>query len=219
MLRHRTSALQQEVVLRILPHGPVQELDPAPEPLQLLQEHHQMDVVARQTIGIGDQHPTDAARPHGIAQPVQAGPVQRRPAAPVIPEDGLACQLLALPAEVGAQAPELLLDGLGLRLARAVETRTYPLSSWLTSCAGGERAPASISAVRLPVELQPRMSMYARSHRRAPSAVGCTCRRTCQWRFIGPSPIVFPIGNRAGPLLHPTAQPQRPSRPGQSQPP
>ncbi|CAO3356244.1 hypothetical protein [Azospirillum melinis] len=41
------------------------------------------------------------------------------------------------------------------------------------------------------------MSMYARSHCRAPSVVACIWRRTCQWRFIGTSPICVQIGNRA----------------------
>jgi hypothetical protein len=62
------------------------------------------------------------------------------------------------------------------------------------------------------------MSMYARSHRRAPSITGCVCRRTSHWRFIGSSPITLWIGTYAAPLLHLTPQPQRSPRPGQSQP-
>ena len=61
--------------------------------------------------------------------------------------------------------------------------------------------------------------MYARSHRRAPSITGCLCRRTCQWRFMGTSPITPWIGKYAEPLLHPFAQPQGAPRPGQSQTP
>ncbi len=61
--------------------------------------------------------------------------------------------------------------------------------------------------------------MYARSHRRAPSITGCTCRRTSQWRFIGSSPITLWIGKYAGPLLRLTPQPQSSSPPGQDQPP
>ena len=61
--------------------------------------------------------------------------------------------------------------------------------------------------------------MYARSHRRAASITGCTCRRTCQWRFIGTSPITPWIGKYAAPLPHPLAQPQSSSPPGQDQPP
>jgi hypothetical protein len=63
------------------------------------------------------------------------------------------------------------------------------------------------------------MSMYARSHRRAPSITGCLCRWTCQWRFIGTSPITLWIGNHASPVLHLTPQPQSSSPPGQSQTP
>ncbi len=61
--------------------------------------------------------------------------------------------------------------------------------------------------------------MYARSHRRAPSITGCLCRWTCQWRFIGTSPITLWIGNHASPVLHLTPQPQSSSPPGQSQTP
>jgi hypothetical protein len=63
------------------------------------------------------------------------------------------------------------------------------------------------------------MSLYARSHRRAPSLTGCTCRRTSQWRFIGTSPITPWIGTYAAPLPHPLAQPQSSSPPSQDQPP
>jgi len=77
---------------------------------------------------------------------------------------------------------------------------------------------SSTGAVRLSDVLQPRMSMYARSHRRAPSAATCICRRTCQWRFIGTSPITFLIGNRAGLLLRAIPQPQRQPPPIQNQP-
>jgi hypothetical protein len=67
ILRHGTSSLQQEVVVRVLPYGPAQELDLAPEPLQRIQKDHQLDVIAREGIGIGHEHPLNASGPHGIA--------------------------------------------------------------------------------------------------------------------------------------------------------
>jgi hypothetical protein len=108
----------KEVILWVPPHRPIQELTPAAGALQLLQEDHQLDVVARQAIGVGDQHPLDLAGPHRIAQPVQAWAVQRCPAEPVIPEDVFACKLLTARVEMGVEPVELLLDGLSLRLTR-----------------------------------------------------------------------------------------------------
>ncbi len=53
--------------MRVLPYGPAQELDLAPEPLQRIQKDHQLDVIAREGIGIGHEHPLNASGPHGIA--------------------------------------------------------------------------------------------------------------------------------------------------------
>ncbi|MCR6630164.1 MAG: hypothetical protein NVV74_09010 [Magnetospirillum sp.] len=114
----RTPDLQQQVILWVPPHRSIQKLDPAAKALQFLQEHHQLDVVARQPVGVGDQDPLDLTGPHGIAQSIQARTVQRRPAVSVIPEDVLAGEVLTARVDMGAEPVELLLDGLGLRLTR-----------------------------------------------------------------------------------------------------
>jgi hypothetical protein len=116
VLGHRAADLQEQLVLRVPAHRPVQEGDLAAEALELPQQDHELDVVARQAVGIGDQHLRDLARPHRIAQPIQARAVEGRAAEAVIAEDGLARQLHAPGAKMGAQPFELLLDGLGLRL-------------------------------------------------------------------------------------------------------
>jgi hypothetical protein len=117
VLGHGTADLQQELVLGVPAHRPVQEGDLAAEAFELFQQHHELDVVARQAVGVGDQHPVHLARPHNVAQPVQARAVQRRSAVAVVTEDVLARQRYILGVEMGAQPIELLLDGLGLRLA------------------------------------------------------------------------------------------------------
>lgn len=143
VLGHRPADLQQELVLRVAPDRPIQEGDLTPGALEFLQEHHQLDVVARQAVGIGDQHLRDLTRPHRVAQPVQAWAVERRPAVAIIAEDALARQRHPLAVQMGAQPLELLLDGLGLRLALGVDTRTYNATvsaRLLWSCRGGARA-------------------------------------------------------------------------------
>ena len=117
VLGHRTTDLQQQLVLRIASHRPIQEDHLATGALELLQQHHELDVVARQAVRIGDQHLGDLAYPHRIAQPIQARAVERRPAAAVIAEDALARQHHTLAAQMSAQPLELLLDGLRLGLA------------------------------------------------------------------------------------------------------
>ncbi|PWC56525.1 hypothetical protein TSO221_01810 [Azospirillum sp. TSO22-1] len=72
-------------------------------------------------------------------------------------------------------------------------------------------------AARLSHGLVPR-SMYARSHRRAASFAGCRVRRTCQWRFIGTSPISIEIRNRAAPSPRAIAQTQSTPPPAQGEP-
>jgi hypothetical protein len=59
VLGHRPADLQQELVLRVAPHRPIEENGLASSALELLQEHHPLDVVARQAVGIGDQHLRD----------------------------------------------------------------------------------------------------------------------------------------------------------------
>ena len=64
--------------------------------------------------------------------------------------------------------------------------------------------------------LQPRMRLYARSHRRAPSLAVSIWRRTCHERFIDTSPITFQIGNRVSPPRLVTTQGQRTPPPAQN---
>src|SRR3954451_15174563 len=64
---------------------------------------------------------------------------------------------------------------------------------------------------------QPRISRYARSHRRAPPAAGSMRRRICHWRLMSPSPITIGVGNgaRPRPILITPAQGVAPPAQGQ----
>ena len=59
--------LQEQLILRVPSHRPVQEGHLAAGALELLEQHHELDVVARQTVGIGDQQPVHLARPYRVA--------------------------------------------------------------------------------------------------------------------------------------------------------
>src|SRR3954451_2989811 len=65
---------------------------------------------------------------------------------------------------------------------------------------------------------QPRISRYARSHRRAPSAAGSMRRRICHWRLMSPSPITIGAGNGARPRPIPITPAQGVAPPAQGQP-
>lgn len=56
--------------VRVPSHRSVQKHHLAAGMLEFLQQHHELDVVARQAVGIGDQDLRHLTRPHRIAQPV-----------------------------------------------------------------------------------------------------------------------------------------------------
>ncbi len=116
VFRHRPANLQQQMVVGILAHRPVQKHDLAAPPLQFFQQYHLMDVVARQPVGVGDQHPIHLRGPDRIPQAIQARSVQTRPAVAVVAENVLRGQFPALAPKVGSQPLQLLLDRLGLGL-------------------------------------------------------------------------------------------------------
>jgi hypothetical protein len=106
--------------VRVGAHRPVDELDRAAEALELVEQDHLVDVVAGQAIGLGAQDAVELAQPHRIPQPIQAGPVQARPALPIIAERAGLGQMPAPVGDGGPQALQLLVDGLrvGLLLGR-----------------------------------------------------------------------------------------------------
>ncbi len=137
--------------MRILAHGPLQEFDLAAVPLQLLQQHHLVNVVAGQPVGRRDEHAVQPRRRDRVAQPVQAWPLQTRAAVAVVAEDVLLAQVPPLPSmgrHMRPQALQLLLSALRLRLARRRDARVHanslhgpPPASLLGSSAPPLRLP------------------------------------------------------------------------------
>ena len=78
--------LQQQMIVRVVAHRAVEELGGAAGLRPLLEEHHLVDVVAREPVGRGDQHAVDLAAPHGIAQAVEPRARQHGTAIAVVAE-------------------------------------------------------------------------------------------------------------------------------------
>jgi len=75
VLRDRPADLQQQLIVRIGAHRPVQELHLAAAGGQLLDQQHLMDVVAGQPVRRGHHDDVQLGQRRMIAQPVQARPV------------------------------------------------------------------------------------------------------------------------------------------------
>ena len=119
ILSYGAPDLQQQMVVRVVAHGPVQELGCAAGTSPFLQEHHLVDVVARQAVGRRDQHAVDLAALDGVAQAVEPWAHQRGTAVAVVAEhmggvEGPA--LGGMRADMGDKARELLFNGLVLDL-------------------------------------------------------------------------------------------------------
>jgi hypothetical protein len=117
ILGHGAADLQQELVVRVAAHGPVQEHDLRPVLLQLLDQKHLMHVVARQPIWGRDQDPIQPGTRSGVTQAIEAGSSEASATIAVVAEDAIHGHAPALPLGMGAEAIELLVSGLGLGLA------------------------------------------------------------------------------------------------------
>ena len=117
ILGHGTPDLQQQLIVRVTAHRPVEELHLRPMLLQLLDQEHLMNVVASQAVRRGDQDAIQPGTRRCVAQAVQAGAAQHSPAATVVAEDPLGRQGPAPHRGVGVQPLELLFSGLRLGLA------------------------------------------------------------------------------------------------------
>jgi hypothetical protein len=105
------------LVVRVLGHRPIEELDLTTVLLQLLDQEHMMDIVTRQSIGICDEHLVERSQGRPVAEAVKAGPFERGAAVAVIAKDVLLGELPALSLDVPPQPLDLLIDGLCLCLA------------------------------------------------------------------------------------------------------
>ena len=125
VLGDRPADLQQQLVVRVLAHRPVQELHPAAVAGQLLDQQHLMNVVAGQPVRRGHQNNVKIGQRRMIPQPVQPRPAQAGAAIAVIAVDVLVLQLPAAPGYRRAQPVKLLLDGLRLGLAGGRHPRIH----------------------------------------------------------------------------------------------
>src|SRR3954453_3448129 len=149
VLGHGAPDLQQQMVVRVVAHGPVQELGGTTGARPLLQEHHLMDVVAREAVGRGDEHAVDLAALDGVAQAVKPRSGPRSTAVAVVAERVGRIERPALGgvrADVGGQAPELLLNGLALDLVTGRDTAVDRYAHGRPPA--GSAAPAALRPAR-----------------------------------------------------------------------
>ena len=125
VLRDRPADLQQQLVVRIRAHRPVQELHLAAAGGQLLDQQHLMDVVAGQPVRRGHQDNVQLGQRRVIAEPVQPRPADTGAAIAVIAVDVLVIQLPATLRDRRTQPVKLLLDTLRLGLADGRHPRIH----------------------------------------------------------------------------------------------
>jgi hypothetical protein len=123
VLRDRAADLQQQLVMRVGAHRPVQELHLAAMAGQLLDQQHLVDVVAGQPVRRGHQDQVQLGQRRVIAEPVQPRPANTGAAVTVIAVDVLVIQLPAALPGRRAQPVKLLLDALRLSLAGGRDPR------------------------------------------------------------------------------------------------
>src|SRR5215210_5562045 len=96
VLGDRPLDLQQELVAGVVGDGAVEEPDGAAGAAELLQEQDLVGVTPRQAIGGEHGEDLDLAVAHGIAQGVEAGPVETRAAVALVPEHVAVVQVMTL---------------------------------------------------------------------------------------------------------------------------
>jgi len=105
---HGTPDLEQELLVRIRTHGPVQERDLAAPLGEFLDEEPLMDIVARQPIGGREQDPCTGGQGGAIPPPIQARPIQLGPTIPIVAVDGFLSQMpIGLGCHMGAKTGQL----------------------------------------------------------------------------------------------------------------
>jgi hypothetical protein len=117
VLGDRASDLQQELIVRVVAHGALDEFHAATALLEFFDQQDLMHVLARQSIRRGDQHEVDFVQVDLIAQAIQSWAIEFRAAERVVTEDVLGRDRQAALLEFSVEAFELLFDRLRLGLA------------------------------------------------------------------------------------------------------
>jgi len=114
---HGPTDLQQKLVVGILAHRPVEEVDLASSGRDLLEQQHLMHIVAGEPVGSGDQNAIQLPHGHAVAQPLQPGPLERGATVAVITEDVLGRDGPSLLVCMRLQTLQLLGEAIRLGLA------------------------------------------------------------------------------------------------------
>jgi len=113
---YRPPDLQQQLIMRVLTHGPLQEFHLAAMPAQFLNEQHLMHILPRQAVGDGDQHQIQIRQGGPVTQPIQTRATEEGAAVSVVPIDLVFRDSPPLLPGMGVQSGQLLFNGLGLSL-------------------------------------------------------------------------------------------------------
>ena len=93
ILGHGTPDLEQELIVRVLTHRPVQALDLTAPLGEFVNEEHLMHIVAGPPIGGREQDPCKGGQGGAIPQPIQAGPIQLGPTITIVAVDMFLSQM------------------------------------------------------------------------------------------------------------------------------
>jgi hypothetical protein len=123
ILGHGPPDLEQELIVRILTHGPVQERDFTAPLGAFVDEEHLMHIVAGQAIRSGHQDPFKNGQGGPIPPPIQARTVEPAPAVAVVAVDVCLGQMpLRLGRHIRAKPGQLLFNRLRLLLTGGRDT-------------------------------------------------------------------------------------------------
>jgi hypothetical protein len=118
VLRDGAANLQQELIMRVITHRPIEKLNLTAPALHFIDQQHLMHILARQTIGSRDQYQLKGAQRRMIAQMIQTGTIQRCTAIAVIAVHMFFSQVpIRRHRDLGMQPAQLLLNRLRLLLA------------------------------------------------------------------------------------------------------
>lgn len=110
---HGPPDVQQEMGLRVLAQRLIEELDAASPLRELFQQHHLIDIIARQAVRTCDHHPVNRGLFDAVPQAVEPRSVQRGATISIVAENILCPEGLSLRLYVCGEALDLLFNGLG----------------------------------------------------------------------------------------------------------
>jgi len=116
VLRHGATDLQQQLVMRVLAHRAIEELNLTTVAFQFFHQQDLMHILTGEAVGRSDQHALKFGLGGAIPQAIQARTIQRRAAVAIIAKDVFVQELPALRLDMGLEPLQLLLNGLCLSL-------------------------------------------------------------------------------------------------------